>query len=163
MTEVPYDLDLSTRPPDDIIRRLADERDVARLVISYMTCVDRRLFDRVAAHFLDEVTVDYTSLRPDEPARIVLASDLVEEWRQRHTPILGYQHHLGNVLPTIQGDAAQCSASGFATHFNDRDGAKSAWHLGLYYDFGMTRTVDGWRIGSIRATKIWEWMPQGGL
>lgn len=134
-----------------------DALDVIFCIQRYMSAADHRDWAAARSCFADEVYLDYTDLRPNPPAGMIAADTMIAGWAERHAAILAYHHHMGNLLPSVDGDTARCTASGLATHLRgSASGGTEFWQLGAYYDYELERANGRWVITSVTIHKQWE-------
>lgn len=135
-----------------------DESAVRDVVHRWMTLVDQRQWEGIAALFAARVFVDYTSVRPDPPAGWVEADAMIAGWRRRYDAIVAYQHHVGTFVGAVDGDVARCSGSSIATHQRRApDGEGTVlWQAGVYHRWQLVRDGERWRLTHIAAHKLWE-------
>jgi hypothetical protein len=139
-------------------RLLRDKQECHELLSRYVTNVDHKRWDALLADCLaPEMEVDYTALRPLQPAGRMKSVDLIAEWRTRMGSVAALQHHFSNIVVDVEGDRATGGASGISTHRN-RVSAEtdSLWQIAAYYSFGFERTAQGWRINATRIFPRWE-------
>jgi hypothetical protein len=116
---------------------------------------DRRDWQACRAAFSDRVETDYTSLNGGQPAA-VNANDLINGWNSFFTKTFKTtQHLIGSHVVTITGDTAVC-LSNFQAHHVYLDGQKGTWTLGGFYEHGLVRTSQGWRVNHMKMTWTWE-------
>ncbi|HLY56907.1 MAG TPA: nuclear transport factor 2 family protein, partial [Stellaceae bacterium] len=66
------------------------------------------------------------------------------------------QHCSINHLIEVDGDAATCSCYTYATHYLE-DGLSDPWNIvGARYDFTARRLPQGWRIVSLKWTRLFD-------
>ncbi len=116
---------------------------------------DRRDWQACQEAFSERVETDYTSLNGGQPAT-VNANDLVNGWNAFFAKTFKTtQHLIGSHVVTITGDTALC-LSNFHAHHVYLDGEKETWTLGGFYEHGLVRTPQGWRVNRMKMTCTWE-------
>ena len=140
------------------IASIEDRLAIVETVTNVAALADRRDWRGLRDCFADDLMVDYASVRDSEPARAMKADDLIANWVKHFSAIARFHHHLGNIVPEIDGDEARCTASTIATHHRQAAGSSDwiYWRLGAYYDYRLRRIAGRWRIVSTKITKIWD-------
>ena len=136
----------------------ADRVMAQDVVTRYMNFVDRGRWSDLPALFAERVHVDYSGMRPDEPAATWEARELVASWQARHAPVLALQHLLGGMVVDVNGDEARVSGTGFATHLRQAPAGEGRllWQVGVAYEWQLARIARHWRITAVQATKLWD-------
>lgn len=137
-------------------REVKDKQDVGETIVRYMTMVDLRRWAEVRTCFAELVYIDYTALRPDPPAQTMPADEIVTMWKRRHDPISACQHHMGNLVPSVEGDRAHCLANGIGIRYENSGTAGTLTELGAYYEYGLVRDGESWKIDKVKIDRLWE-------
>ena len=67
------------------------------------------------------------------------------------------QHSLTNYQIDVQGDDAPSLCYMQARHFPPKDRpTQPVWDVGVYYDFHLKRTAEGWKISKYTLIVTWE-------
>lgn len=135
--------------------QLADRLEILELSSKLGLLVDARDWAALEALFSDPVRVDYTSLFGGEP-QTQSPAELVAGWRQNLERLDATQHLIGNQAIEVDGDQASCAANVQATHLLTSGSDGPLWTVGGRYDYGLTRSAGGWRIGALTLTLHWE-------
>lgn len=129
---------------------LLDHAEISALLDAYADGIDRRDFDRVAALFTEDATLDYRSSGgPSGPLDEVMA------WLRASLPAVTLtQHLLTNCHVEVEGDTATAATQLFNPLLFAGD-ETTLLLLGGRYDDRLRRTADGWRISDRVHTTIW--------
>ena len=112
---------------------------------------DWRDWAAVRACFTETVHFDMTSVAGGEPAMLT-PGQIAAAWEQGLRPLEAIHHQAGNYRAEVRGDEATAFCYGTATHYRrTRSGRNTRTFVGSY-DFGLVRSVGGWRIASFRFT-----------
>jgi hypothetical protein len=128
---------------------LWDRQAVQDAVNELFLATDLKAWDRVRSIFTDEVHFDMTSLAGGEPATLTPEA-IVTAWREGLAEVEQVHHQTGNFVISIDGDAADVSCYGTATHVR-ADGGLTTF-IGSY-ELGLGRDGSGWRIDRFRFVK----------
>ena len=110
---------------------------------------DRRDWAEVNECFTDSVHFDMTSVAGGKPATLT-PDEITAAWEQGLRPLEAIHHQAGNYRVEVRGDEATAFCYGTATHYRrTRSGRNTRTFVGSY-DFGLIRSVTGWRITSFR-------------
>ena len=136
------------------VRELLDRLDVAQVLSRYSYGWDTRDFDLVAACFLPDAVIRYSSL-PDFPGGF---ADFFSLECKNIVQLASTQHLISNLHIAVDGDRAECSSYIQATHYAENG---DNWTTGGRYDDVMVRTESGWRISERTFTRQWIRDEQG--
>jgi len=130
---------------------LNDKLAIRDVLYRYASGVDRRDWALFRTCFEDEVAIDLSSWNDAPPTRMP-----ADEWVGGvRAGIEGFdvtQHLTANHLIDVQGDEARCTSDVQASHL--LDGQRVV--LGGWYDTGLRRTPDGWRISASTLHVTWS-------
>jgi hypothetical protein len=139
--------------PDELeaeVRRLVDEREVAKVILRYARGIDRRDFDLVWSCFAPDAYVKGSSF--SGPLREYLPNLLSGVERFGAT-----MHFMGNQLREVDGDTAHTETYAIAHHFADAEGEVEALIMGVRYIDDLVRGEDGrWVIRHREAIADWR-------
>ncbi|AOI97535.1 nuclear transport factor 2 family protein [Burkholderia sp. LA-2-3-30-S1-D2] len=125
------------------LQALSDHHDIRELIVVYSSAIDARDFDALDAVFTREATIDYRAM-----GGVAGIYPDVKAWLRTVLPRFPqYQHMVGNLSITLDGDTAR----GRTICFNPMevalpDGGTQVMFLGLWYVDRFVRTAQGWRI-----------------
>jgi ketosteroid isomerase-like protein len=135
---------------ENSVRRLIDEADVARIVLSYADAIDRREFERVTALFAPDAHIVGTF--GEGPV-----ADYLPQLFGRVNEFGATQHLIANQIVTVGGDSASIESYAIARHFVDAAGTIEALTVGIRYDDWLDRNPDGrWLITRRVVVTTWS-------
>jgi hypothetical protein len=135
---------------EQIVRRLADEADVATVMLNYARGLDRRQFDLVRACFAPGTHVEGTSF--SGPVETYLPTLLAGVETFPRT-----MHFIGNQTREVDGDTAHTETYVIAHHFADAAGEHEALIMGVRYHDDLERQPDGrWVITARHVDADWR-------
>jgi hypothetical protein len=137
---------------DDEVKALCDRLDVSDVITRYAFAVDQHDWTGLTSIFADTVHLEVPHVdSPESP--LISRENLVQ---MIHDTVSGFEatHHLiPNRLVTISGDRASCKAYANAWHTIPTERGVADYCLVRgYYDWGLIRTPDGWRIDRLVIT-----------
>jgi len=132
-----------TRPLD--LAALADRLAVEEVLYRFADGLDRRDWVQYRAVFTDEIDLDYSSYRPTSIG-VWAADDWVARAAALFPGLDATQHTITNPIVELDGDRARIRAYVRADHVYVGAPGGDIYTLGGYYDDGLVRTDDGWRI-----------------
>ena len=132
-----------------IVRRLAAESEVGKVILRYARGLDRRDFAMVWDCFDPDARVEGTSF--GGPLRTYLPRLLDGVRAYRRT-----MHFMGNQLREVDGDRAETETYAIAHHFADAEGRQEALIMGVRYLDELRRTDGQWRITHRRVHADWS-------
>jgi SnoaL-like domain len=136
-------------------RKKLMQSEIIDVVNRVAIMADRRNWPACREAFSDRVETDYTSLNGGQPAT-VNADDLVAGWETFFTQTFKVtQHLIGSHVVSITKDTAIC-LSNFQAHHIYLDTQKGTWTLGGFYEHGLVRNPQGWRVNRLKMTWTWE-------
>ncbi len=128
-----------------------DVAEMTRIADAIDSAVDAKDWTLARSFFIDEITVDFSSLVGGEPATIP-ADGLIAGWSGNLTAEKESFHLRGNHRVTFDGDdAATMLSHGYAWNRMERgaleeNGGNPLWEVWGSYQHGFTRTDDGWKV-----------------
>jgi hypothetical protein len=132
----------------DELRALTDRAELTDLVSRMALWLDGRAGGDAEALFTPGVTAS-------TPGGAVSGREAVAAQARRNHDMPTH-HLIGNVLATIEGDAATISAN-ITGHFVRAEGTvPGPTELGGRYALEATRTAAGWRLQSIAVEPVWR-------
>jgi len=141
------------------VRALCDRAEITDAVVRMGWLLDRRDWDGLRELFTERVYTDYTALwggTPQEGAVDDLLSTSAQgSWRRTMDGLEATQHLITNVLVEVTGDEARATANVLGVHRLPNPHGSPLWTVGGTYDFGLARTVAGWRIRAITQGLSW--------
>lgn len=133
---------------------LQDRLDIAANLSRYTYGCDTKDYDLLAAAFLPDAAIDYSSLPPFEAG----FPEFLESCKQTLSALKSTQHFVGNIDVVVDGDRAHCTSYVQATHVAD-DGRM---FVGAgRYDDDLVRTPGGWKIAARVFRRQWGRDPDG--
>lgn len=120
--------------------------DVSALICRFQRAFDQHDWAALRACLDDEIYIDYSSFRGTEPARVP-ADEYVALRRSALSDLL-MQHNHSNLTLSLESDDRASAACNYQIYRFERDGNRH-FHSWGTYDFGLTQSSDGWKIGSI--------------
>lgn len=125
------------------MQQISDRLDIEQLLIRYANALDRRDFDDWDHIFTADAHIDYRAT-----GGIAGTYPEVKRWvREVMQRFSAYQHLLGNVAVTVDGDRATSRTACFnPLEFVSPDGGTQLMFVGLWYVDKLVRTPAGWRI-----------------
>jgi hypothetical protein len=128
----------------DDLQELRDRLDVSDMITRYAFALDRCEWDEFDVIFADEVMVQM----PHVPSGSQVSR---EEFKQMAIDTVGgfeaTHHPIANHLVTISGDRAECKCYASAWHSIPTERGVTDYCLVRgFYDWGLKRTAEGWRI-----------------
>jgi hypothetical protein len=150
-------------PRDELertVRRLVDKDEISDLVRSYSHCIDRKLYDDLAALFVENCVIDFgPGVGPAVHGRTAFRATLGR-------PGGGFaatSHHNASVLITFENeDQASVRSSVYAWHLRHDGHTALIWGC---YDDVVERTSEGWRF-ALRRLRVaghenydLDWLP----
>ncbi|MHC0617964.1 nuclear transport factor 2 family protein [Paenibacillus sp. GCM10027628] len=128
---------------------------IIETVSKFAYYADNRQWDDLQQLFMEEVTVDYTSLAGGEPATIP-AKVLMDSWDKGLTPLKATQHLISNHIINLDSDRqATCRAYFQAQHEYPNPFGGSQWTLGGKYLFRFEKENGHWKISELVMTAVW--------
>jgi 3-phenylpropionate/cinnamic acid dioxygenase small subunit len=124
-----------------------DRQDISELLVRYATAIDRRDWPLFRTVFTDDCELDY-----DEIGRWQGVDEVTNFMDKTHAMAGHTLHRLSNQVITVDGDEASARTYVDAViMFGDNQAGVNAWG---FYDDGIVRTSDGWRIARRRFTQV---------
>jgi SnoaL-like domain len=127
---------------------VADRQEITELVFSLGVALDEGRFEDLPTI----LTEDATASTPGGSVQGIDA--VVAQASRNHSPDLGIQHVISNVLIDKDGDQADVRANLVAT-FASRSTLSPLFTLGEVYRFRARRTSEGWRLCQVATTPVW--------
>jgi hypothetical protein len=120
-------------------------------VLRYARAVDQRDWALFESCFTDEVEVDLSSWN-GQPVRTFPVQIWVRNVRAGLSGFDATQHINANHLITRDGNEARCTSDVQASHILDKERCT----LGGWYDTGLVRRGEDWKIRSSRLVITWR-------
>jgi hypothetical protein len=132
----------------DELRELRDRLDVSDAITRYAFALDERDWDAMASVWDDEIEFEAPHV---ESTSTVTRDDMVATIRATVGGFEATHHLIPNHLVTLNGDEATCKAYASAWHSVPTErGITDYCLIRGFYEFGLRRTGDGWRISAMR-------------
>jgi hypothetical protein len=132
------------------IQSLQDIVQITRVLYRGLRCTDEKCWDERVTFFAETLTIDFGGVKPSQSIK---ASDLAA-WARRAYALVKTQHMMFNVDVVVDGDRATSSSNGHARH--ERTDTGDFWHIYPRYEHEYVRESDGWKIGRIKMTPVFE-------
>lgn len=138
------------------LQKLADRAEIIDAVNIIGMGADLRDWKACRAAFADKVLTDYTSLNGGTP-NTVAADTLVAGWAVFFSKTFkASQHMITNHAVIVNSEKATCTSL-FRAHHVYLDSAKGkTWTLGGFYNHGLTRIGDRWKVTQMKMTWTYE-------
>ena len=141
------------------LRRLEDERDIARLIASYGPAVDAGDADAAATLWASDGVYDVDGRRMQGRAGV---HAMVNSSAHQHLVAKGCCHFLGPCVVTVNGDTAIAVCESLVLIRDDRDDGDGTgyrvWRCTANH-FALERIDGQWRIG-IRTSRLLDGGPE---
>jgi hypothetical protein len=134
---------------NDEVQEVKDRLDVSEMVSRYAHALDRQNWEAFHGIFDEEIKVELPHVPSDSPAVsreafVQMVVDTVGGFEATHHPI-------ANHVVTIDGDSATCLCYAQAYHTVPTErGIEDYCVVRGFYDWGLRRTADGWRINRMK-------------
>jgi hypothetical protein len=130
---------------DAELRALRDRLEVSDAITRYAFALDQADWEALGAVFADEVRLEAPHVDVASPA--ISRQEFVELARQTVGGFEATHHLIPNHLVEVDGDTAICRAYAHAWHtVPTAPGVADYCLVRGFYEFGLVRTNDGWRI-----------------
>ncbi|PYE18388.1 SnoaL-like protein [Paraburkholderia silvatlantica] len=137
-------------PNQDTLEQISDRQHIADLLYRSLRCTDEKHIDELQNCYTEELVIDFGEVKPPQQ----LAAKDLAAWARRAYALVKTQHMMFNVEITLDGDHASSLSCGHALH--QRTDTGDFWHIYPRYEFGYSRTENGWRISRIKMTPVFE-------
>ena len=134
----------------DALRELLDRTEIGELLARYSTALDSRQWDLLGEVFLADAACDYGSL--GSPQGLAEITGLI---RGTIGDLDATQHLVGNVVVTVDGDAATADCYLISQHIRRDTPGGDHYLLGGRYSDRLVRTPAGWRIAHRTLHRMW--------
>ncbi|WP_211770915.1 nuclear transport factor 2 family protein [Kutzneria sp. CA-103260] len=134
--------------------QVVDRLLIAETVTTMGWAIDRSDWLRLAGVLAPEIALDYSSLYGGEPHRVT-RDELIGRMTRFTEALDMVQHLVLGVLAAVDGDRATASANVVAVHRKATHLGNPLWTVAGTYDYGLTRTADGWQIDRLKLTVLW--------
>jgi hypothetical protein len=128
---------------------LIDKDTIGDVIHRLFIGTDNRDWTMVRAALAPRLHVDMTSLVGGEPSEVG-GPELAATWEAGLQPIQAVHHQTGNLRITVDGDAAEASCYGTATHYRPTASGRNVRTFIGSYDFRLARMDGAWRITLFR-------------
>jgi hypothetical protein len=135
------------------LRRLEDERDIAKLIASYGPAVDAGDPDAAAALWATDGVYDVDVLKMNSRADV---HAMISSGNHQKLVAKGCCHFLGPCVVTVTGDSAVAVCESLVL-VRDGDGYR-VWRATANH-FALRRVGDGWRIAA-RTSRLLDGNPE---
>lgn len=147
------DVSLSAR-----VNELRDKIALDELIFGIMYALDGCDWAAYAAAFTDDVTFDFRdhgAAPPEARAIVVGIAKITASQRSVMEGFDAAQHHVTNMLHSIDGDTAVTDCYLYAEHFLNNDRGDRSVTLGGKYQVFSRRSADGWKAFRWRFHSPW--------
>jgi len=135
---------------------VSDHQAVCETVYAYATGIDTRNWPLYRSIFADEVSVDFTSYSPTQPAVRMRADAWVASVQPLFSGLAATQHTMTNPTVELRANDATCTMYMQAVHALDHGNDETWFSVGGYYCDELVRTPLGWRITAVTLTILWR-------
>jgi 3-phenylpropionate/cinnamic acid dioxygenase small subunit len=142
----------------DPLQELLDKRALDELIFRTMHALDARDWNAYRTSFVDEVAFDFREhgAAPPEARQVIEGYDNFIVLQR--AVIEGFdtaQHHVTNMVHTLNGDEAVTDCCLYAEHFLNNDFGDRSVSLGGRYQFHSRKGAEGWKIHRQRFYSPW--------
>lgn len=132
---------------------LQDRLDVGDVVTRYAFAVDQHDWSAFNDIFADQVHLVVPHVEQGKPT--LTRDEIVQLIRDTTSGFAATHHLIVNQLVTVDGDTASCKAYANAWHtLPTAPGTTDYVLVRGYYDFGLQRTPNGWRVSELVITFV---------
>lgn len=140
------------------LNHLLDKRALDELIYRTVHALDACDWQAYRASFVEDVVFDFREhgAAPPEVRQLVVGIDTIANLQR--SVIEGFdtaQHHVTNMLHTIDGDSAVTDCYLYAEHFLNTDRGDRSVSLGGKYQVSSRRYPDGWKVHRWRFHSPW--------
>jgi hypothetical protein len=142
----------------DPLKELLDKRALDELIFRTMHALDACDWRAYGASFVQDAAFDFREhgAAPPEARQVIVGIDTVIALQR--SVIEGFdttQHHVTNMIHTIDGDGAVTDCYLYAEHFLNTDRGDRSVSLGGRYQVTSRRYPDGWKVHRWRFYSPW--------
>lgn len=134
----------------DALQRLLDQKDVADLCVRYTSALDTKDWQLLESCFTSNPVFVHPGGRLEGFAAILDRTSAALE------PLDATQHLLGNVVVTVDGDAATATSYFQAQHVRTGTPGGDTYLIAGSYADSLVRTPGGWRIAERVQAYMWR-------
>jgi hypothetical protein len=140
---------IQTMNAEQIMQQLFDEAAIRSIVDGISRTVDAKDWQACRDFFLEQITVDFTSLAGGSPADMK-ADDLVfNGWAVNlYADKISHHMHTGHLI-SISGDRATCFSKGQAWNRLNRGLGSDLWEVWGDYIHTFQRAEAGWKCSGL--------------
>jgi SnoaL-like domain len=134
---------------EDVLRELRKKEEILDTINELFLGTDARDWDRVRAVLAHEVHFDMKSMTGSPPAALE-SGEIVRSWEEGLRGLKAIHHQTGNFRVRIDGDSADASCYGTASHYRPNPSGRNTRTFVGSYDFHLARSDGRWRIDLFR-------------
>jgi uncharacterized protein (TIGR02246 family) len=124
-----------------------DKEEIAEVLVRYATGIDRRDWPLFRTVFTEDCELDYGEIGSWKGV------DAITEFMQQAHSMAGHtMHRLTNQVIAVDGDKAESRT--YVDALIMVDGGNSGVNAAGFYDDGLVRDDDGWRVARRRFTQV---------
>jgi hypothetical protein len=142
----------------DLLTELLDKRALDELIFRTMHALDSRDWPAYRASFVEDAAFDFRehSAAPAQARQVIVGIDTIVALQR--SVIEGFdtaQHHVTNMVHSIDGDDAVTDCHLYAEHFLNNHGGDRSVSLGGRYQITSHRHPEGWKVHRWRFYSPW--------
>jgi ketosteroid isomerase-like protein len=135
------------------LQEMSDRFEIQDLMVGYCYAVDDRDFDALDQYFTEDAIIDYTEMVPVKGT----LPEIKDFLRTSLAPVPMFQHAVMTTQYVFDGDRAETRTVCHNPMVVPGDnGQPQTLFFGLWYIHEFRRTIDGWRISSLREKKCYD-------
>jgi len=136
----------------EAIQGLIDRADIIDVANRFASGIDHERWDQYGSCIADEVEISL----PVTGGWVRLTRDeLLAVASRIYAQVVATQHISANHEVSVSGDQATCVSTLNATHYLSEEHAERLQREVGYYEYGLVRTADGWKIHRMLMTIMW--------
>jgi hypothetical protein len=136
------------------LQQISDRHEITDVLTRYTRAIDTHDWDALDTVFTPDAQIDYSAT-----GGTTGGFAKVKTWLAETLPAIfpKYQHLLGQLDITLDGDTATCAAYFFNPMLmDDGQGGTKVVEVGGLCHHQLVRTADGWRSRALREELIWQ-------
>jgi len=142
----------------DLLQELLDKRALDELIFRTMHALDACDWPAYRASFVEDAAFDFREhgAAPPQARQVIIGIDTIIALQK--SVIEGFdtaQHHVTNMVHSIDGDNAVTDCNLYAEHFLNNDRGDRSVSLGGRYQVSSRRHADGWKVHRWRFYSPW--------
>jgi hypothetical protein len=130
------------------LTQILDRQAIEEQIIRIGVLLDDDAFDTASSIFTEDVAIE-------TPGGAATGIDAVTRQAEKNHDGIVTQHIFSNVLVELNGDSARARADVVGRFAKAGALNRPFRTVGGRYEYGVTRTEDGWRINEMKMTPRW--------